>query len=130
MLVKHVVFPALSTDDEGKQKLIALDEVLSTVSLKGFKEASIGHMALLAGVPTAIPFASVAVGWGLFLLADGDFALAVDGGADIPVKRGKTGDTAVPDSTSARVLAEFQTTSLAVTAVADCTLTFAVWGDP
>lgn len=129
MRIRHKVNVVISDDADGKDKLLALDDVNSEVVLDGYQEHNAGKAKLAAAAVFAVPFGSVADARGVFLKSTGDFDVSVNGGTALPVRRGVTPSGATKASVT-KFFFEGMVTSVTVTAVDDLGLTFAVWGDP
>lgn len=132
MRVRLLAGVQITDGDDNKDNIFSLDDDLAVELLDGFLEAIGGREdLLLADGAFTIPLSSMASVKGFFLRATGDFNLAINGGAAINVRKGyASADTAATKGDYARVLAEMEVTSLQVTPVADCKLTWAVWGKP
>jgi hypothetical protein len=122
----------LTQDADGKDKLFSLDDALAELTLDGFQEMAAGTALLTNGVPFTLGFGQL-VGsgaQGMFLKGNGDFAMVLNGGSAVQVKRGVVGPAGSNKAASARVLMEAAITSVVITPVADMLLTFVLWGDP
>lgn len=129
MRVRHKVTVTIDEGSDGKNMLLAPDDVAAEVILDGPQEANVGRVALAAAAVFAVPFGSVGDARGVFLKSDGDFDVSVNGGPALQVRRGPSGAAGAKAAVT-KFFFEGTLTSVQITAVETLKLTHAVWGDP
>lgn len=136
MRIKHKVNVRISEDAEGKNKLLAGDDVAAEVTIDGMKELSTGTLTVTAGEPFTVPMGGITDGRGFFLKASGDCTVTINGGPQLEMrlaaKEAASATTAV-FADECKAFLECAVDDLVVEVGdgdPDITLTYAVWGDP
>jgi hypothetical protein len=130
MRIIHTVCPQISDDTDGKHTLFGLDEDLIQSTIDGMTEVSSGR-AVLPIAAFTVPMGPISSCKGAYLRAEGDFDLAINGGAAIQVRRPQKGTSAADLAAAATFFIEANISSLVVTPIAVNTVLFyALFGDP
>jgi len=121
----------ITDGSENKDCLFGPNDGTAESSLDGLQESTSSREKLTASDVFVIPFAQVDSPKGFFIRSTGDFNLVINGhtGAQFQIRRGITA-TGGAKAAYVRCLMEMDLTSLQVTAVEDCELLWAVWGNP
>lgn len=130
MRVRHKVVVTIDEASDGKNMLLAPDDVAAEIILDGPEEASVVRATLAAAGVLSVPFGSVGDARGVFLKATGDFDVSINGGAALPVRRGISAAAGGTKAATTKLFFEGLLTSVSITAVEALSLTAAVWGDP
>ena len=127
MRVKHKVMLTVGDDAELKDKLFATDETLAEVVADGFTRVNSGRMHVDATETETVPRGDVTAIKGVFLKANQDCTVKLNGGVEpIALTRSSTLTAA-----TAKLFMEAALTGVAVTAGATAVdLVFCIWGDP
>ncbi len=129
MRIRHKVTVTIDEGSDGKNMLLAPDDVGAEVILDGPGEANVGRVTLAAAAVFTVPAGSVASIQGLFIKSSGDFDLVLNGGTTLQVRRGVSASSGGTKAATTKLFFEGTVTSAVITAVDALQLTHAVWGD-
>lgn len=127
MRVKHKVVLNIGDDTEFKDKLFSLDDTLAEVTSDAFQKCVSGRAAIQASATEALSLGDLAVVRGLYIKADVELQVAMNGSADKLQMRRAQATSDHP----ATLFFEGDVTSVSVTAgVTAANLVYCAWGDP
>lgn len=129
MRVKHTINPVITDDAEGKDILFGLDEDKAEVVVDGMQRYVAGRFEIPASGNENLTFGDVTDLRFIFVKADGDFNIRMNGGVEVfAVRRASTATGA-----TARFGGEFQLTALNVANPSALVVLRGIWsgyGDP
>lgn len=127
MRIKHSILLDIGLDADMKDLVFQTDDTLAQVVIDGYTKVNVATIAVIAGATEAVPLGDVAVLRGMYLKADQDCVLKLNGGIEsISLKRAAAGT-----NDRAKFFAEMSMTGATITAGATAVnVVCVVWGDP
>ena len=119
-------------DTSKKDCLFNLSDDSTTLTMDSFEESNSGRLQLAASAAGSIPLGGIAAGKGVFIQADQDLDIVLNGGSDtLQLRKHAASTTSAPTFVPFFFMGEV--TSVAVTnasSTESVNITYAVFGDP
>jgi len=129
MRTKLTANAVVSEDTDGLNVLFGPSAAGAEKTLDGFQRVTSGVTDLVDAEVLSLPYGDVDDAKGLFLVVtNGDLDVVINGGSTLQLRRGTVASGTLADD--ARILLDVETTSLQVTAVGACRVTWCLWGNP
>lgn len=129
MRTKLTANAVVTEDTDGLNTLFGPSPTGAEQTLDGFQRVASGVTDLTDAEVLSIPYGDVDAAKGFYLsVTGGDLDVVLNGGGTLQLRRG-TVSSGVP-ADAAKMLVDIETTSLQVTAVGACRVTWCIWGNP